>query len=171
MAIRLAVIAYGFAVVVFAVEIWRFLILGCVVARFSIEGMLIGWAIALLFLLLGLLWFLFWAGAYSLLLNLLWSSPPKWLRLPKVSTLVNRDFGILISATLPLVVVLLAEVGLRVGLRYYFPTLSTFRMNYETFLLEYAWLWFVSAVFLYHGYYQVRARVMRKKRQRRAASA
>ena len=89
MAIRLAVPAYALAAIAPAVELWRFVLLGTLLSFVGIEEGLIGFAVSLLFLLFGLLWFLFCAGAYSLLLRLLWSSPPKYLKLPTLSTLVN----------------------------------------------------------------------------------
>lgn len=170
MAIRLAIPAYGLATVAPAFEVWRFFLLGSLLSFSGTEGLLIVFAISLLALLIGLLWFLFWAGAYALLLRLLWSSPPSWLRLPKLPMLVNRDFGVLVTAALPIAIAFFANVGLRASLRYRLMTLSALRISYETFLLEFFWLWFISAVFLYHGYDLIRARVRRRKRGRATCS-
>lgn len=166
MAIRLAVPAYGLATVAPAFEVWRFFLLGSLLSFSGTEGLLIVFAVSLLALLIGLLWFLFWAGAYSLLLRVLWSSPPRWLRLPKLPMLVNRDFGVLVTAALPMAIAFFANVGLRASLRYRLLTFSAFKMSYETFLLEFFWLWFISAVFLYHGYDLIRVRVRQRKRGR-----
>ena len=171
MAIRLAVPAYALAAIVPAVELWRFVLLGTLLSFVGIEEGLLGFAVALLFLLLGLLWFLFCAAAYSLLLRLLWSSPPKYLKLPMLSTLINRDFGILVTATLPVAITFFAYVGLEPSLYYHLPTPSTFRLSYETFLLECSWIWFVCAVFLYHSYYRTRANVRRKSRHHNKAGS
>lgn len=170
LAIRLAIPAYGLATVVPAFEVWRFFLLGTLLSFSGIEGLLFLFAISLLYLLLALLWFLFWAGAYSLLLKLLWSDPPVWLRLPKTPVLVNRDFGVLVTSVLPIAIAFLIHVGLRLSLAYNLPTIESFRLTYETFLLNFSWLWFISAVFLYHSYYQIRARVRQRKRQRKAVS-
>lgn len=170
MAIKLAVPAYGLATVAPAFEVWRFFLLGSLLSFSGTEGLLIVFAISLLALLIGLLWFLFWAGAYALLLRLLWSSPPSWLRLPKLPMLVNRDFGVLVTAALPIAIAFFTHVGLRASLRYRLLTFSAFRLSYETFLLEFFWLWFISAVFLYHSYDQVRANVRRKSSRRRTGS-
>ena len=174
MAIRLAIPAYGLAAVAPAFFVWQSLFLGAAVVlsgAAGVEDILFVLALFSVPLLLGALWFLFWAGAYALLLRLLWSSPPKWLRLPQMSTLVNRDFGVLVSATLPLAITFLLQVGMKVSLRHRFPSFSSLRLSYETFLLESFWLWFISAVFLYHGYYLTRARARRRKRSKRSASA
>lgn len=171
MAIRLAIPAYALATVVPAFEVWRFFLLGSLLSFSGIEGLLSIFAIALLSLLLGLLWFLFWAAAYSLLLKGLWDNPPKSLRLPKIPVLVNRDFGVLVSAVLPLAIAFFSHAGVRASLRYSLPSLSAFKLSYETFLLGSFWLWFISAVFLYHSYDQIRRRVRRKNRARRAQSA
>lgn len=170
MAIRLAVPAYATAAVVPAFEVWRCFLLGCLLTFSDVEERLVVFAVALLSLVLALLWFLFCAGAYSLLLRLFWSHPPKSLKLPKLPMLVNRDFGILIAAVLPVAITFFSHVGLRASLYYGLPTLSSFKVSYELFLLESSWLWFISAVFLYHSYYQTRAKFRRKNRRRRAGS-
>ena len=173
MAIKLAVPAYALATVAPAFEVWRFFLLGSLLpfAGVAGSGLLMVFAISLLALLIGLLWFLFWAGAYALLLRVLWSSPPSWLRLPKLPMLVNRDFGVLVTAALPIAIAFFAHVGLRASLQYRLLTFSAFKMSYQTFLLEFFWLWFISAVFLYHGYDLIRARVRRRKRGRATYSA
>lgn len=171
LAIRLAIPAYGLAMVVPAFEVWRFFLLGTLLSFSGIEGLLFFFAISLLSLMLSLLWFLLWAGAYSLLLKLLWSNPPEWLRLPKTLVLVNRDFGVLVTSVLPIAIVFLAHVGLRTSLLYDLPMTKSFRLTYETFLLDFSWLWFISAVFLYHSYYQVRAIIKQRKRHRGSLSS
>jgi len=161
MAIRLAVPAYAVASVALAIEVWRGCFLGLLLAFAGIEGLALGLAVSLLFLLLTLLWFLLWSAAYALLLRLLWSSPPKWLRLPAFATLVNRDFGILIAATLPVAVTCFVRFGLRLNSQLYSADFSSLSLSseYRSFVLESFWLWFVAALFLYHSYYQVRANI------------
>ena len=171
MAIRLAIPAYGIASVALAIEVWRACFLGLLLAFAGVEGLLLGLASSLLFLLLSLLWFLLWSAAYALLLRLFWSSPPKWLRLPSFATLVNRDFGILISASLPVAITCFVRFGLRFHPHFYSADFSSFRLRdeYSLFVLEAFWLWFVAAVFCYHGYYSVRANVRRRKQRQQAA--
>ena len=170
MAIRLAVPAYALAAIAPVVELWHYFLLGTLLSFVGVKEGLLAFAVSLLFLLFGLLWFLFCAGAYSLLLRLLWSSPPKYLKLPTLPTLINRDFGILVTATLPVAITFFTYVGLEPSLYYHLPTFSLFRLSYKTFLLELSWLWFVCAVFLYHGYYRARANVRRKSSRRSASS-
>ena len=170
MAIRLAIPAYGCATVVLASFIWHFFLLGGLFSFTGVPEVIFCFVMSLLVLMMTLLWFMAWTGLYSLLLRLLWSSPPQWLRLPKARTLINRDFGILVTAALPMAAIFLTHVGLRVSLSRRLPTLEWVKLIYADFLLDYAWVWFLSAVFLYHGYYQVRAKAKERKRSRRARS-
>ena len=166
MALRLAIPAYALATVALAFEVWRFFLLATLLTFSGAEDLLLIFAFSLLVLSLGLVWFLCWVSVYSLLLNLLWSSPLKWLRLPKFSRLVNRDFGVLVTATLPIALVFFTQVGVKVSLTHHWPTARTIKLSYETFLLESFWLWFISAVFAYHGYDQISARARRRKQRK-----
>lgn len=100
-------------------------------------------------MLVALICFSILAGVYALLLKFLWSNPPQWLRLPKFSSLVIRDFGILVLSILPIVVIFTIYTLFVTGLKQSFADLKTLKLGYDIFLLKFWWLWLISAAYLY----------------------
>jgi hypothetical protein len=164
MAIKLAVPAYCCATVVLAFEVWRFFLLGGIFAMTGTEGLAFFFLISIGALLLSLVWFLALAGLYALILKALWSNPPQWLRLPKIETLVNRDFGILVSSVFPISVMFLIYAFFSVSFRENLFIAKPLRLTYDLFLLKFAWVWLISAACSYQGYLTTRLRLSNRRK-------
>jgi hypothetical protein len=149
MAMRLAIPAYFGATVIFAFEFWRYSLVGSLLAITGNDGLIFFFVFAVGALLLAFIWFLILAGIYVLSLKFLWSNAPQWLRLPKFSLLVIRDFGILVLSILPIVVMFTIYILFITGLKQSFADLRTPKLTYDIFLLRFWWLWFISAAYLY----------------------
>lgn len=149
MAMKLAIPAYFGATVIFGFEFWRYSLVGGLLAVTGNDGVALFFIVSAGALLLALIWFLTLAGAYKLLLKFLWSNPPQWLRLPKFSSLVLRDFVILVLSILPIVGIFAIYILFITGLKQSFTDLRTPRLTYDIFLLKYWWLWLISAAYLY----------------------
>ncbi|MDJ0737387.1 MAG: hypothetical protein QNJ47_25535 [Nostocaceae cyanobacterium] len=149
MAIKLAIPAYVGANVVLAFEFWRYSLVGSLLAATGNDGLILFFVVSVITLLLSLLWFLILVGLYGLLLKLLWSNPPQWLRLPKLKSLIMRDFGILVVSVFPIVVIFAIHGLLVSNIKQTFADLRTLRLTYDFFLLRFWWLWIISAAYLY----------------------
>ena len=105
MAMILAIPAYFGATVIFAFEFWRYSLVGGLLAITGNGGggLLFFFIVSVGALLLALIWFSILEVAYSFRLKFRLSKSPHWLRLPKFSLLVIRDFGILVLSILPIV--------------------------------------------------------------------
>ena len=148
-AIKLAIPAYLGATVVFGFEFWRYSAFAVILAINGNEGLSFCLAISMIALLLCLLWFLFLAGIYKLLLNILWSKPPQWIKLPKLKYLVLRDFSILVISTFPIVVILLVYISFITSFKEVFADMKTPKLSYDSLLLKFSWLWMICAASLY----------------------
>ncbi|WP_414566529.1 MULTISPECIES: hypothetical protein [unclassified Anabaena] len=149
MAIRLAIPAYFGATVVFGFEFWRYSLVGSFLAITDIDSSIFFLIVSVIALLLGLIWFLILAGIYRLLLKIMWSNPPQWLKLPKFRLLVIRDFGILVLSILPIVGIFAIHILLITNLQYTYNNLRTPRLTYDILLLRFWWIWLISAAHFY----------------------
>ena len=133
-----------------AIFFWQFVAftLLCIITRdwYSVSMSAL---ITSLLLLVNLLWFLAVVGLYSLMLKLLWSNPPRWLRLPRFKVLVLRDFTTAIVATIPLTILysfVIAAISFS-NRNDIFYDIRDFEDG--EFLLGNSWLWVVTAAALY----------------------
>ncbi|WP_414530081.1 hypothetical protein [Nodularia chucula] len=149
MAVRLAIPAYFGATVVLAFEFWRYAFLGSLLAVTSNNGLIPFFVFSVIALVLALIWFLILTGVYKLLLKLLWSNPPQWLRLPTFKSLVIRDFGILVLSLVPILIIFTIYILFVTSYRQTFNDFRTPRLTYDIFLLRFFWLWFISTAYLY----------------------
>lgn len=152
MAVKLAIPAYFGATVVLAFEFWRYAFLGTLLAVTGNNGLIPFFAFSVIALVLALIWFLILTGVYKLLLKLLWSNPPQWLRLPKFKALVIRDFGILVLSLMPVLAIFTIYILFVTSYRQIFSDFRTPRLTYDIFLLRFFWLWFISAAYLYQWF-------------------
>ena len=162
-AMILAIPAYFGATVIFAFEFWRYSLVGGLLAITGNGGggLLFFFIVSISALLLALIWFSILAGAYSFLLKFLWSNSPQWLRLPKFSLLVIRDFGILVLSILPIVAIFTFYTLFITGLKQSLTDFRTPKLSYDIFLLRFWWLWFISAAYLYNLFMRKRSIVIK----------
>ncbi|QLE59198.1 hypothetical protein [Nostoc sp. TCL26-01] len=149
MAMKLGIPAYFGATVIFAFEFWRYSLVGSILAVTNHNGIILFFIVSVGALLLALIWFLILAGVYALLLKFLWSNPPQWLRLPKFSSLVIRDFTILVFSILPIIGIFAIYILFITGLKQSFDDLRQPKLTYDIFLLRFWWLWLISAAYFY----------------------
>jgi hypothetical protein len=152
MTIKLAIPAHVGANVVFAFEFWRYSLLGLILAitgNTGNDGLTLFLGISTLALLSSLLYFLFLAGIYKLLLKILWSNPPKWIVTPSLKSLIIRDWGILMISAFPIVMIFMIYILSVTSLKEIFADLRTLKITYDSFLLKFSWLWMISAAYLY----------------------
>lgn len=166
MAIRLAVPAYCCATVIPAFEVWRLLLLAGTFAVTGTEGLTLFLLGSFGALLLSLVWFLAWVGAYALLLKILWSNPPQWLKLPKFSILINRDFSVLVLAVLPIAIAVCIYTGFTPILRQNPFTEKSLKLTYELLLPKFAWIWLIAAACFYQWQWYSKPKEKVSKRQK-----
>jgi hypothetical protein len=149
MAVRLAIPAYFGANVIFAFEFWRYSLVGVLLTVTGNNALIFFFAVSAVALLLAFMWFLILTKLYTFLIKLLWSNPPQWLSLPKFRLLIVRDFGILVLSVLPIVAIFAIYILFFTSFKQSFADLKTPRLTYDSFLLRFWWLWFISAAYLY----------------------
>ncbi len=133
----------------FAFEFWRFFYLALLRCFTDTGGKLWFFLIPAGFLVISFMWFLLLVGCYSLTLKLLWKKPPKLFALPKLSSLIFRDFLVLTFSLAPTA----ALFGLP-SFRLQFAEGYTVNQEiitefYQVILLKFWWIWFAAAAFLY----------------------
>jgi hypothetical protein len=161
-ALKIIIPGYLCGVGAFAFSFWQYAFVSIVLSATQTTnpaGMLI---IALLALLAGIAWYFLLILVFSLLLRLLWSNPPEWIKPSMHWFRVFYDFSVIFFATLPIFLIFLASVSTNQSINLIEPANHQFHL--EKVLLNFSWLWIIVAAYLYQIEFVVKNRRIPKKR-------
>ncbi|NJL42041.1 MAG: hypothetical protein HC840_24085 [Leptolyngbyaceae cyanobacterium RM2_2_4] len=161
-ALKLAIPSYLGGVVVFTFGFWQYTAASVALAITQNAGSTAILCIAFLCLLGGAVWYLLLTLLFSLLLRLLWSKPPKWLKPSTNWRRILQNFSIATLSALP---VLLAFIGHVLATEAVdFTKTATYQLNIEKVLLNFSWVWFITAAYLYQIEFVIKSQRKVKKR-------
>jgi hypothetical protein len=161
-ALKIGIPGYLCGVAVFAFSFWQCAFFSIVLATTETAAFLGASIIALLALLAGIIWYFLLILVFSLLLRLLWSNPPDWIKPSMHWFRVLYDFNVIIFATLPIFLIFLANVAVNEAAELAWSV--NYRLQIEKILLNFSWLWIIAAAYLYQIESVVKNRGNPKKR-------
>ena len=150
--LKLFIPAYFLGIVGVGVSFWTSVLLGAFASISSLNPVpLLGFsAVGLIFVVIGLLWYLLWGFLYWLLLKCLWIKPPEWLRLSHSRSESLQNYGIAIVSTLPLAIIFFMQVAFHSGMQ----TLNEFYVSPKGYalktMMQLWWLWLLTSFCAYY---------------------
>ncbi|MBD2057031.1 hypothetical protein H6F88_13565 [Oculatella sp. FACHB-28] len=160
-ALKISIPGYLCGVGVFAFSFWQYAFISIVLATAQGTNPLGILIIDLLALLAGIAWYFLLILIFSLLLRLLWSNPPEWLKPSMHWFRVLYDFNVIIFATLPIFLIFLAGVAANESID--LMKSASYQLHLEKVLLNFSWLWVIAAAYLYQIEFVVKNRRKVKK--------
>ena len=151
-ALLLFIPAYGAGTVVFLFAFWLFFLTFCVLLPHYDTAFLFFLGMGLLFLFIGLIWYLLVNFLYFLLLRFLWDKPPLFLRPPRSLKQNLINLAIAIAATFPLAAIYVIHLLWMTNIEVL--TKIDYKSTYvPDFMLKLSWLWLIAAAYIYQWKY------------------